>query len=60
MLDVKLLGFMMDAQSSKFNPFKPTIGHICPLEFFHNYHDLLIMEIDRLKTNILIILTKAT
>jgi hypothetical protein len=60
MLDVKFLGFLMDAQSSKLNPFKLTIGQICLFEFFHNCHDLLIKEVDRSKTNISIILTKAT
>jgi hypothetical protein len=51
---------MMDAQSSKLNPFKSTTGQICLLEFFHNCHDLLIKGVDKSKTNILIILTKAT
>jgi hypothetical protein len=60
MLDVKLLGVMMDAQSSKLNPFKPRTGHICLLEFFHNYHDLFIREVNKSQTTILIILTNAT
>jgi hypothetical protein len=47
MLDVKLLGFIMNAQRSKLNPFKPITRHICPLELFHNYHDLFIREVNR-------------